>query len=141
MFPCYSQQKTPESQVDEMVKQLGGTHYSSIWIDMETNPSTGCGWSTDFDANCAFTERVINSAKKSGKTVGIYASNYMWGQIMGGSDRCPKFTTLPIWYAHYDNIPDFSDWKPFGGWTKPTIKQYKGTTAVCGASIDLNYKP
>jgi hypothetical protein len=65
----------------------------------------------------------------------------MWGQIMGGGDRCPKFTQQPLWYAHYDNVPDFSDFKSFGGWTKPSIKQYKGTTAVCGASIDLNYKP
>jgi hypothetical protein len=38
-------------------------------------------------------------------------------------------------------VPDFSDFKSFGGWVKPSIKQYKGTTAVCNASIDLNYKP
>ena len=29
----------------------------------------------------------------------------------------------PLWYAHYDNNPSFSDFTPFGGWTKPAIKQ------------------
>lgn len=27
-------------------------HYSSIWLDMETNTSPNCGWSKDFDKNC-----------------------------------------------------------------------------------------
>jgi hypothetical protein len=60
---------------------------------------------------------------------------------MGAPDRCPRFTSLQLWYAHYDNVPNFSDFTPFGGWTVPSMKQYKGTTAVCGASIDLNYRP
>jgi hypothetical protein len=47
---------------------------------------------------------------------------------------------LPIWYAHYDNLPNFSDWKPFGGWQKPNIKQYKGTVTLCGVNgVDLNF--
>lgn len=60
---------------------------------------------------------------------------------MGGADKCTKFLHLPLWYAHYDNVPSFTDYKAFGGWTTPTVKQYKGTTASCGASIDLNFKP
>lgn len=141
MFPCYSQEKTPENQINDMVKALGDAHYSAIWLDMETNTSPGCGWSQNYDQNCAWTERLAAAAQKSGKTVGIYASNYMWNQIMGGTDRCAKFMHLPLWYAHYDNLASFTDYKPFGGWTTPTIKQYKGTTASCNASIDLNYKP
>lgn len=80
------------------------------------------------------------AAAKAGKRVGIYASTYMWNQIMGATDRCNKFMSLPLWYAHYDGVPSFTDYKPFGGWTKPTVKQYKGTTALCGASIDLNFR-
>lgn len=34
MFPCYSEQKTPESQAAEMIKGLGNAKYSSIWLDM-----------------------------------------------------------------------------------------------------------
>lgn len=93
MFPCYSTTKTAEGQVQEMIAQLKdySGKYSSIWLDMETNPSPGCGWSTNYEDNCAFTSKLVNAARASGKIVGIYASNYMWNQIMGGTDRCTKF--------------------------------------------------
>lgn len=35
-------------------------------------------------------------------------------------------------YAHYDNNPTFSDFVPFGGWSKPAIKQYVGDATLCG---------
>jgi hypothetical protein len=28
-----------------------------------------------------------------------------------------------------------------GGWTHPTIKQYRGDVSVCGAGIDENWHP
>ena len=28
----------------------------------------------------------------------------------------------PLWYAHYDGVPDFSDFKGFNGWAHPAIK-------------------
>ena len=30
---------------------------------------------------------------------------------------------MPLWYAHYDNNPSFSDFSPFGGWKEPYAKQ------------------
>lgn len=42
-------------------------------------------------------------------------------------------------YAHYDNNPSFSDFEPFGGWSRPAIKQFAGDKSVCGAGIDENY--
>lgn len=38
---------------------------------------------------------------------------------MGSATNCEKFTSLPVWYAHYDNNPSFSDWPSvkFGGWS------------------------
>jgi GH25 family lysozyme M1 (1,4-beta-N-acetylmuramidase) len=67
---------------------------------------------------------------------GIYTSNSQWSPITGGSTQLSKY---PLWYPHYDNNPSFSDFVPFGGWSKPAIKQYAGTTSFCGASVDLNY--
>ena len=31
----------------------------------------------------------------------------------------------PLWYAHYDNLPAFSDFVSFGGWKTPYAKQVK----------------
>ena len=42
-------------------------------------------------------------------------------------------------YAHYDDNPSFSDFSPFGGWNKPSIKQYAGDKTECGVGVDLNY--
>ena len=50
-----------------------------------------------------------------------------------------QFSKYQLWYAHYDNNPSFSDFKSFGGWTKPNIKQYAGTTNICSTSIDKDY--
>ena len=51
-------------------------------------------------------------------------------------------------YAHYDNDPSFNDYLndprkryQFGGWKKPTMKQYKGDVTECGKQIDKNWRP
>ena len=44
-------------------------------------------------------------------------------------------------YAHYDQNPSFSDFSSFGGWYKPTIKQYKGDARVCSVDIDQDWYP
>jgi hypothetical protein len=53
MFPCRG--KSPTAQVDEMIKAIGGHLYDKVWIDVETNPSSGCSWSGhDGASNCQF---------------------------------------------------------------------------------------
>lgn len=49
MFPCRG--KSASAQVDEMMNSIPGNLYGMIWIDVETNPSAGCGWTGD---NCGF---------------------------------------------------------------------------------------
>jgi hypothetical protein len=44
-----------------------------------------------------------------------------------------------LWYAHYDDNPSFSDFAAFGGWAHPSIKQFAGTTSLCGAGVDKNF--
>ncbi|CAL6061507.1 Glycosyl_hydrolase family 25 protein [Hexamita inflata] len=40
---------------------------------------------------------------------------------------------------YYDNSQSFSDFQSFGGWTKPSIKQYQGDVAECSTQIDRNF--
>ncbi len=65
----------------------------------------------------------------------------MWQTIFGSKTACPSVASVPLWYAHYDNNPSFSDFSAFGGWTKPSIKQFAGDVTVCGIDLDKNYKP
>ena len=113
-----------------------------IWLDIETNPTPNCGWSTtDHSSNCQYIGELLSAVKARGKRPGIYASSYMWTQILGAAGACQNYRGEPLWYAHYDGRQTFDDFKGFGGWVKPNIKQYAGTTSVCGASVDLNYYP
>ena len=139
LFPCKS--KSASAQVDQMVAAVASNLYGMIWLDIEINTSPGCGWGTDYESSCKFVEELISRIKYHGKVPGIYASSYMWQSIMGGVSKCPSVASAPLWYAHYDKSPSFSDFKPFGGWTKPNIKQFEGTSSLCGASVDKNYYP
>ena len=121
---------------------MAGSNYGTIWLDIETNTSPGCSWSSfSHESNCEFVNELVEVVKSRGKPVGIYASYYMWENIFGSPSNCPGHGALPLWYPHYDKDPSFSDFKPFGGWTKPTIKQYENTHYVCGAGVDTNWYP
>lgn len=139
MFPCRG--KSASAQVDEMIAGISGNLYGMVWLDIETNPSSGCGWSSDTNSNCAFVTELINRVRSHGKVPAIYATLYMWQTIMGGRNACPAAASAQLWYAHYDNNPSFSDFASFGGWSKPNIKQYAGDTTLCGAGVDKNFYP
>lgn len=139
MFPCRS--KSAAAQVDQVMAAIPANLYGMVWLDIETNPSSGCGWGTNYASNCEYVGELLARIKSHGKNPGIYASYYMWQTIMGGVNSCTSHASTPLWYAHYDNSPSFSDFKSFGGWTKPAIKQFQGTNSLCGASIDKNYYP
>ena len=140
MFPCRG--KSATSQVASLVSELSGHNYGHIWLDIETNPSSGCSWESHTHAtNCDYLGELVSAVRSHSKEPGIYASQYMWEQIFGSTTACEKHTDVPLWYAHYDGVASFSDWEShkFGGWSKPSIKQYKGTTTYCGAGVDLSW--
>ncbi|RYG64455.1 hypothetical protein EON64_13955 [archaeon] len=150
IFPCYSCGNAAK-QMDDTINylsshgiytmkegELRGTSNSTsgvtvgmIWLDIEGTDY----WSTSTTSNVNFLTDMVNEGKARGISMGIYTSNSQWSPIMGGST---KFSSYPLWYAHYDNVENFSDFKPFGGWSKPNVKQYAGTTAICSASVDKN---
>ena len=113
--------------------------YGMIWLDIEINPSGGCGWGTDYTANCNYVNELISAVKSHGKKAGVYSSEYMWETIMGSRTACTSAASVPLWYAHYDNSASFSDYRQIGGWSSPSIKQYKGDTYECGVGVDKNF--
>lgn len=117
--------------------------YGMIWMDIEINPSGGCGWGTNYASNCQYLEELLSAAVAKGASPGVYSSEGEWESVMGSRSACASssVTKYPIWYAHYDGNPSFSDWSStkFGGWASPAIKQYRGDVTLCGCGIDENW--
>lgn len=61
---------------------------------------------------------MANAMVAAGVNYGTYASEYMWGNIMGS---CTVGGDHALWYAHYDGNPSFSDFSPFGGWSSVSL--------------------
>ncbi len=135
IFPCYSC-GNPAGQMDSTISNLKSSNatFGMIWIDVEGTSY----WSTDQAANTNFIVAMANEGVAKGVSIGIYTSNSQWSPITGGSTKLSKY---PLWYPHYENTPNpsYSDFVAFGGWSKPAIKQYKGTSSICSASVDYNY--
>jgi len=108
MFPCRG--KSAAAQVDQMMSAISSKLFEMVWIDVETNPSSGCGWGTNHSANCEYLTQIINRIKSHNKNVGVYTSQYMWTNIMGSKTACPGVASHHLWYAHYDKKADFSDY-------------------------------
>jgi len=136
MFPCAGQDAA--QQVTSMISSLqgAGAKWNTIWLDIETNPSSGCGWGGDTDANCNYIASMISAAQGASSAVGIYSSRSMWSQIAG--DGCTSGSAVPLWYAHYDGDQTCGDFSSFGGWTSPTIKQWSESGNDCGVGFDIN---
>ena len=86
---------------------------------------------------------MIDEGKRLGIKAGIYTSYYQWKAIVGLGYDSPAYQGLPLWYSNYEKPinKSFSDFKAFGGWYEPLIKQYHQKQAMCGVKVDLNYVP
>jgi len=118
--------------------------YGMVWLDMETNPSSGCSWASDsYSSNCDYIEQLAQAVVANGKKCGIYSSEYEWEEVTGSRYACTSVDKYQLWYAHYDNNPSFSDFSSykFGGWTSPTMKQYAGDATECSTDVDKDYYP
>lgn len=90
-------------------------------------------------------QACIDACTAAGVAPGIYTGSWWWGPNAGNTSR---FSTLPLWDANYlteakqadlSKMPqDFNNFRPYGGWTAPTIWQWSNTTSLCGHSCDLN---
>jgi len=140
LFPCPTCSKSAEAQVQELLNFINAnckTSFSGrVWLDIEGTQY----WKGDTNANRVWYQSLVDACKKYADSCGIYTSKVQWDGIMGSSSY-EYGSNLPLWYAHYDGKPDFSDFTAFGGWSTPYAKQYQGTTTFCSMGVDLNYIP
>lgn len=114
--------------------------FGMVWIDVEVNPSSGCGWDQySADSNCDYLMQLIGAVQNSGRQVGVYTSIYEWSTVMGSQGACTQAGSVPLWYAHYDSWASFGDYSQIGGWASPNMKQYIGDTTICGVGVDESF--
>eukprot|EP01034_Spumella_vulgaris_P028372 gene28374-35217_t len=116
--------KSANTQMGELVDHLRADCKSKwsgrVWLDIEGSqywtgsPSKNQAWYKDLTASCA----------KHSVTCGVYSSASQWSAIFGSSSFSHG-GDFPLWYAHYDGVASFADFSAFGGWSKPTAKQYQ----------------
>ena len=134
LFPCPTC-GTPSAyqQMEDTVNALKNVEYGMLWLDIEGTQY----WHSDQSQNVNFIQGLVDAGNALNVTLGMYTSKSQWSQLCGTSSQ---FSYLPLWYPHYENPanPTYSDFVSFGGWKSPSIKQYQGTTSLCGAGVDLN---
>lgn len=138
IFPDTSQ--SASSSMTTLINNLlddGALTNNMVWMDIEGTQY----WSSSCSSNQSWLSEAISTIESmyngcgQSTCVGIYSSASQWDPIMCDTT---EFSNYQLWWAYYDNDPSFSDFSPFGGWSSPNIKQYKGTTNVCSTSIDLD---
>jgi hypothetical protein len=107
--------------------------YNVMWLDIEDMNY----WNTDQTKNRDFFDELVEASVNKGMNIGIYTSLSQWQPIMGKD--WAHGSEFQLWYPRYDGKQNFDDFKPFGGWTAPTIKQFKGDVSQCGQNVDLNW--
>lgn len=140
MFPCPTCSSGAAAQVSSMLSYITSTCSNAwskrVWLDIEGSQY----WTGSTTSNQAWYKGLVDACTASGYTCGVYSSKSQWEAIFGSS-TFSYGSSLPLWYAHYDSNPSFSDYSTysFGGWANPTAKQYNGDVTLCSFDVDLDY--
>eukprot|EP00755_Sulcionema_specki_P013276 Sspe_Gene.53598::Locus_29611_Transcript_2_4_Confidence_0.500_Length_1380::g.53598::m.53598 len=135
LFPCPKCSKSGAMQVEEAVSHLRtySAQIGMLWLDIEGTQY----WHSSKADNFNFFVEMANKGRSMGVSMGVYCNWNSWSEIMGGYNGSAHIK--PLWYPHYDGRKTFSDFRPFGGWHTPSIKQYLGTSSSCGVGVDYNW--
>lgn len=84
--------------------------------------------------------QVLAQFKKYNVTAGVASDETKWNEQFAST--CADLGSSPLyWVPTADNTPSFSNFKPFGGFKTPAVKVYQWGAKVCGAEVDLSYRP
>lgn len=141
MFPCPTCSSSATSQLTSLVNHLKSNCADSwggrVWLDIEGSTY----WYASTSTNKVWYQELVDACGSLGIRCGVYSSSSQWSSIFG-STSYSYGSSNPLWYAHYDNLPAFSDFTSFGGWKTPYAKQYAGDVTICGGfDVDKDYAP
>ena len=109
-----------------------------IWMDIQgsNNWFSSCSENQNWLAEAISTIGSLYKGCGLISCVGIFTSESQWAAIMCNTSQ---FSNHALWYANDDHEASFSDFTPFGGWSKPYCKQFKGPTNSCSTAINEDY--
>ncbi|VDL71280.1 unnamed protein product [Nippostrongylus brasiliensis] len=137
MTPQPSSSKTGATQFDEMYNNLRNSNINvrSIWVQV-TSP---VNWYASSTTNINFLNSILSRASQYGLSVGIYTNSYEWSQITGGA----TITNAQLWYWNTNGAgvanespANYNDFRSFGGWSSPSVKQFAQVESVCGLTVN-----
>ncbi|KHJ91002.1 hypothetical protein OESDEN_09140 [Oesophagostomum dentatum] len=138
MTPQPKSYKKGGQQLQEVYNGLkaGKIDVKRVWVQV-TSP---VNWGANAQANIAFLNDIVKAAKTYGLTIGYYTSQYDWAQI---TKSAPVQGTTQLWYWNVNGAgpggetpANFNDFRAFGGFTKPTAKQFGQVENVCGFVVN-----
>ncbi len=108
----------------------------SVWLDCEWTKTgyPGAGtWAPPPDVIIKLIDYY--KGMLGARYAGIYTGKWWWEPYTGNTT---EFSGDPLWHAAYQAAqPDFDDFLPYGGWTRPNIWQYS-SNGTQGVNADLN---
>ncbi|PIO57168.1 hypothetical protein TELCIR_21428, partial [Teladorsagia circumcincta] len=132
-----SSSKSGLQQFDEMYNMLTGANIflKSVWVQV-VSPSD---WTSSSTTNINFLNSILSRAMQYGLSVGVYTSKKEWNEITSHASTL----NVKLWYWKTDGSGEadespasFKDFKEFGSWTTPTVKQYGQFETICGVLVN-----
>jgi len=127
------------NDIQRKLHLIAGLNVRQIWLDVEDTASVNYS-QADCEAKVTSALAACDAYPTSGGgRTGVYSGRWFWldRRYMG---NCTTFADRLLWDANYDDVADARlGYVPYGGWDRPTIKQFRGTTSVAGiGGLDLN---
>jgi hypothetical protein len=122
------------ARVRRALDTISGFPVGRLWLDCED--ATG-----GLPAAVIVDKIAAGLAACGERPAGIYTGRWWWVPATGNSSR---FAGVPLWHAEYTRspevLPDFAAFRAYGGWSRPAMWQFQGTTTVCGVTVDRNMR-
>ncbi|CAB3404610.1 unnamed protein product [Caenorhabditis bovis] len=141
MTPQPASSKQGYQQLDEVYNGMttNGITIRAIWIQV-TSPAN---WPGTVQQHINFINSIVARARQYGLAVGIYTNNYDWSQITGGWNSVGNDVLLWYWNVlgggtSGETPADFSDFRSFGNWIAPSVKQFAQVEVVAGITVNRN---
>ncbi|CAJ0598860.1 unnamed protein product [Cylicocyclus nassatus] len=137
MTPLPRSSKKGGKQFKELYEGLknGKIDVRTVWLQV-TSP---INWGSNSNENIYFLNDIIAMAKYYGVRIGFYTNVYDWNQITKGA----TVEGAMLWYWNVngggpsgETPANFDDFRPFGKFTKPTMKQFGQMEQICGVTVN-----